>query len=72
MTDKYGSRGERYVQIEIGHAAQNIYLQVLAFGLEPLRPARSRSRREGVPYLGPGPGSACDHANRPDQMTPMT
>ena len=33
MTDKYGSRGERYVQIEIGHAAQNIYLQALALGL---------------------------------------
>jgi SagB-type dehydrogenase family enzyme len=33
MTDKYGSRGERYVQIEIGHAAQNIYIQALAWGL---------------------------------------
>jgi SagB-type dehydrogenase family enzyme len=32
-TDKYGARGERYVHIEIGHAAQNIYLQALALGL---------------------------------------
>ena len=32
-TDKYGARGERYVHIEIGHAAQNVYLQALALGL---------------------------------------
>jgi SagB-type dehydrogenase family enzyme len=30
---KYGARGERYVHIEIGHAAQNVYLQALALGL---------------------------------------
>jgi len=29
----YGSRGERYVHIEIGHAGQNIYLQAEALGL---------------------------------------
>jgi SagB-type dehydrogenase family enzyme len=30
---KYGSRGERYVHIEVGHAAQNICLQATALGL---------------------------------------
>lgn len=29
----YGARGERYVHIEAGHAAQNIYLQATALGL---------------------------------------
>ncbi len=30
---KYGARAERYVQIEIGHAAQNLALQATALGL---------------------------------------
>jgi SagB-type dehydrogenase family enzyme len=30
---RYGSRGERYVHIEVGHAGQNIYLQATALGL---------------------------------------
>lgn len=30
---RYGSRGERYVHIEVGHAGQNIYLQAAALGL---------------------------------------
>ncbi len=29
----YGSRGERYVLMEVGHAGQNIYLQATALGL---------------------------------------
>ena len=29
----YGSRGERYVLMEVGHAGQNIYLQAEALGL---------------------------------------
>jgi SagB-type dehydrogenase family enzyme len=32
-TVKYGVRGERFVQIEVGHAAQNICLQATALGL---------------------------------------
>lgn len=30
---KYGARTERYVHIEVGHAAQNVYLQAQALGL---------------------------------------
>ncbi|MBA7536294.1 hypothetical protein ES705_28557 [subsurface metagenome] len=32
-TLNYGSRGERYVHMEVGHAGQNIYLQAAALGL---------------------------------------
>lgn len=32
-TNRYGPRGERYVHIETGHAAQNVYLQARALGL---------------------------------------
>lgn len=32
-TAKYGERGRRYVEIEVGHAGQNIYLQAEALGL---------------------------------------
>jgi SagB-type dehydrogenase family enzyme len=30
---KYGRRGERYVHMEVGHAAQNLYLQATALNL---------------------------------------
>jgi len=30
---RYGARAERYVHIEVGHAAQNIHLQAVALGL---------------------------------------
>ncbi len=33
ITLGYGSRGERYILIEVGHAGQNIYLQAEALGL---------------------------------------
>jgi SagB-type dehydrogenase family enzyme len=32
-TAKYGERGARYVHIEVGHAAQNVYLQAVSLGL---------------------------------------
>lgn len=32
-TAKYGERGKRYVEIEVGHVGQNIYLQAEALGL---------------------------------------
>jgi SagB-type dehydrogenase family enzyme len=32
-TCKYGERGERYVAIEVGHAAENILLQAVSLGL---------------------------------------
>jgi len=32
-TQDYGSRGKRYVHIEVGHAGQNIYLQTSILGL---------------------------------------
>ena len=33
ITNKYGARGERYVAIEVGHAAENILLQAVSLGL---------------------------------------
>jgi len=33
MERKYGRRGERYVKIEAGHAAQSIHLQAVSLGL---------------------------------------
>ena len=32
-TGKYGERGRKYVHMEVGHAAQNVYLETAALGL---------------------------------------
>jgi SagB-type dehydrogenase family enzyme len=32
-TGRYGERGQRYIDIEVGHAAQNAHLQATALGL---------------------------------------
>lgn len=32
-SQRYGTRAERYIQIEVGHVGQNIYLQARALGL---------------------------------------
>ncbi len=33
VTSRYGARGSRYTDIEVGHIAQNIHLQAVALGL---------------------------------------
>jgi len=33
VSSRYGKRGERYTDIEVGHAAENVHLQAVALGL---------------------------------------
>lgn len=33
VTSRYGERGNRYIDIEVGHVAENIHLQAVALGL---------------------------------------
>jgi len=59
----YGSRGERYVHMEVGHAGQNIYLQATALGLatvaigafrdEPVREVLQLDNRYRPLYIMP-------------------
>ncbi len=36
VTSKYGNRGVKYTEIEVGHAAQNVHLQAVALGLDSI------------------------------------
>lgn len=52
---KYGERGRRYVQIEVGHAAQNLLLQATALGLAACPVGAFRDEEvKGVVGLGEG------------------
>lgn len=62
-TRRYGQRGERYILMEVGHAAQNVHLQAVALGLgsvpvgafdeEAIAAALGGHRGEEVLYLVP-------------------
>ncbi|HPC35199.1 MAG TPA: SagB/ThcOx family dehydrogenase [Candidatus Marinimicrobia bacterium] len=62
-TRRYQKRGERYVHIEVGHAAQNVHLQAVALGLasvpvgafddETIAKVIGVERNEQVLYLVP-------------------
>ena len=63
VTDRYGQRGIRYVHMEAGHAAQNVYLQALslqvgtvvlgAFDDDRVRDVLALAPREQPLYLMP-------------------
>jgi SagB-type dehydrogenase family enzyme len=54
-TAKYGERGLRYLHIETGHAAENIYLQAAALGLgTTIVGAFDDTRVRGLLAMAPG------------------
>jgi SagB-type dehydrogenase family enzyme len=54
-TAKYGERGLRYVHIETGHAAENVYLQAAALGLgTTIVGAFDDTRVRGLLAMAPG------------------
>ncbi|MFC1509630.1 SagB/ThcOx family dehydrogenase [Candidatus Omnitrophota bacterium] len=50
-TSRYGAKGETYVYIEVGHAAENLHLQVVAEGLGSV-PVGAFSESEVKDVLG--------------------
>jgi SagB-type dehydrogenase family enzyme len=44
---RYGARGERYVHMEVGHAAENIHLQAVALGLATVEVGAFRDEEVG-------------------------
>ena len=57
LSDRYGDKAEAFVQIEVGHAAQNILLQAAALGLA------------GVPVGSLDPSRAADTLALPTDQT---
>lgn len=53
-TGKYGQRGVRYIHMEVGHAAQNVFLQATALGLGAAVVGAFDDRRVGKILALPG------------------
>ncbi len=54
VQQRYGDRGRRYVDMEAGHAAENVFLQAVALGLDSVAiGAFSESKVSGILHLSP-------------------